>query len=197
MKKIILFLTVVIASCLMNYAQDVKLKLTTGQTLVGTLAEASDSTVTIMMGDGENIKPLVVPASKIFSGKLPNNGSILVNDGHIILITQESIRAEKRQKESELYANPHYAIGRALKTSGITALSIGVPCLAAGLATCIVGYTANTSVASMGCAAAAPYLLGAGASLTIIGIPLYIEGKKILEFNMTYSGNSAGIAMNF
>lgn len=197
MRKIILILMIGIVSCLTSYAQDLKLKLTTGQTLVGTLAGATDSTVTIMMGDGENIKPLVVPASKIFTGKLPHNGSIIIHDGRVVLITRESIREQKKSKECELYSNPHYAIGQALKKSGITALSIGVPCLAAGLATCIVGYTAKTSVESMGCATAAPYLLGAGAALTIVGIPLYVEGKKVLEFNITYSGNGTGIVMNF
>lgn len=147
MKKVILILMLIIVCYQVVYAQDIKLKLITGETLEGTLSEFTDSTVTIIMGDGKYVQPVVIPASKIFTGRLSNNGSIIIHDGRVIL--QESIREERKKEEKELYSNPHYAIGRALKVTGTTTLCIGVPFLAAGLATCIVGHTSAAMTAGL------------------------------------------------
>ena len=40
-------------------------------------------------------------------------------------------------------------------------------------------------------------LLPVGASLTIVGIPLYAHGKKIINMNFNYTGNGVGLAMEF
>jgi len=40
------------------------------------------------------------------------------------------------------------------------------------------------------------YLLPIGASLTIVGIPIYVEGKKIMDLNFGYTGNGLGVTMN-
>jgi hypothetical protein len=36
-----------------------------------------------------------------------------------------------------------------------------------------------------------------GAALTIVGIPLYVHGKKMLQLDIQYTGNGAGVALNF
>jgi hypothetical protein len=47
------------------------------------------------------------------------------------------------------------------------------------------------------CAAAGYVLMPFGAAWTVVGIPLYVKGKYIAELNFNYTGNGAGIAMNF
>lgn len=91
------------------------------------------------------------------------------------------------------------AIGEAFEITGITALSIGVPCLAAGLSCCIAAYLLPSYdlVIKTQCLNSSYYLFGAGASLTIVGIPLYVQGKKIMEMNINYTGNGAGLAFKF
>ena len=47
-------------------------------------------------------------------------------------------------------------------------------------------------------ASAAGYVLTPlGGALTIVGVPLYLQGKKILELNVNYTGNGAGVSVNF
>ena len=40
-------------------------------------------------------------------------------------------------------------------------------------------------------------LTSTGAALKIIGVPLYCYGKRIMTLNVNYTGNGAGLALNF
>lgn len=126
-------------------------------------------------------------------------------------------------------ADPNVSVGQAIKNTGLISMSIGAPCVAAGLASLlyanllpnpVVGYTTSQSLAAerddlqymsaseyigkleeyngkVKAANNAGYLLvGSGAALTIIGIPLYCYGKK-MTLNVNYTGNGAGLALNF
>lgn len=202
-KKIYLLLLCLTASIAGMYAQNFKLKLQSGQELYGTLIETTDSTVTMILENSEGYasKPLVVTADRILEGKFPG-GKILIRDGKIVALSKAEIQAEKKQ--AAVYArasNPNYAIGNALKKSGGTAIGIGIPCLATGLALCIAGKTGTTTksnaVTKANCVEASYYLFGTGAALTIVGIPLYVEGKKLMDIKVNVSGNGAGITMAF
>lgn len=179
-------------------AQNCTLKMTTGQTMQGTLVDATDSTVTFLMD--EAIQPVVIPASRIQSGTLPHKGKLLVKDGKVVIQTAEEMKAAQHK---EIANNPNYALGKALKVSGATSLGIGIPCLAAGLATCIAGNVMYVSKYGTGLTTKSQlletsyYLLPIGASLIVVGIPLYVEGKKIMEVNVEYTGNGVGLSMNF
>lgn len=197
-RKFYLLIACAFAFVVNVYAQNCTLKLNTGQTMEGTLVDASDSTVTFLIDGG--VQPLVIPASRIQSGTLPHKGKLLVQDGKIVIHTAEDIKAAQRK---EIANNPNTALGKALKVSGATSLGMGVPCLVAGLATCIAGNTMNVSKYGTGLTTKSRlletsyYLLPIGASLTIVGIPLYVEGKKLMEVNINYTGNGLGLSMNF
>lgn len=197
MKKLISLLLVVLSISIVA-AQNCTLKLNTGQIMQGTLVDATDSTVTFLM-DGA-LQPLIVPASRIQSGTLPHKGKLLVQGGKVVIQTGEEIKAAQRK---EIANNPNYALGKALKVSGATSLGIGIPCLAAGMATCIAGNVMYVSKYGTGVATKSQlietsyYLLPIGASLTVVGVPLYVEGKKIMEVNVNYTGNGIGLSMNF
>lgn len=127
-------------------------------------------------------------------------------------------------------ANPNEEIGKALKNTGLISMSVGVPCVVAGVATLLyaefmpnptAGYTTSQTMASQNkdlqymsateyiskledyngkkrTASNAGYILtGAGAALTIVGVPLYCYGKHIMTLNVQYTGNGAGLALNF
>lgn len=198
MKQI--WIIVAILSVWITYAnaQNCTLKMTNGQTVQGTLIEASDSTITFMI-EGAN-QAYTIPASRIKSGTLPQKGKIYVQDGKVIIKTGEEIKAARR---NEITSNPNYALGKALKVSGETSLGIGIPCLATGLATCIAGNVMYVSKYGTGLTTKSQlletsyYLLPIGVSLTIVGIPLYVEGKKIMDLHVKYTGNGVGATLNF
>ena len=127
----------------------------------------------------------------------------------------------------ERASNPNQVVGQTLQTTGVISLSVGVPCLAAGMA-CLMyanfvpnplaGYTTNPAntdsrlqylslddyrskaeafTASTHAAEVAGYILmPMGVALTVVGIPLYIKGNK-MTMNVNYTGNGAGLALNF
>ena len=179
-------------------AQYCTLRMASGQTIEGTLIDATDSTITFLM-EGAT-QAYTIPASKIKSGSLPHKGKILIEEGKIIIQTGEEIKAAQR---NELAANPNYAIGRAMKVSGATSLSIGIPCLIAGLSTCIAGNVMYVGKYGSGLTTKSQlietsyYLIPIGASLTVVGVPLYVEGKKIMDLNVNYTGNGVGLTVNF
>lgn len=132
--------------------------------------------------------------------------------------------------DSPRASDPNVEIAKAMKTTGTVSLSVGVPCLAAGIG-CLLyanfmpdptrGLTTNQAVANQyadrtyvtteeyiakltsyygkrDAASAAGYVLTPlGGALTIVGVPLYLQGKKILELNVNYTGNGAGVSVNF
>ncbi len=127
-------------------------------------------------------------------------------------------------------ANPTEVIGKSFKTTGTISMSVGVPCLAAGIG-CLMyanlmkdptaGLTTNQAVANhyadrtyvtteeyvakltdyyskKNAASTAGYILApTGAALTVVGVPLYLYGKKIMQLDVNYTGNGAGVRVTF
>lgn len=193
------------------YAQNSSVKLANGETIIGDLVSVSDSMITLRLNGSQEI---TYTAAQVAHGKLPESQRILVRDGKII---QFSFGESKTTSSVSQPAQPtsnapkniqdlNYEIGKALKDAGSVGIGLGIPCLAAGLATCIAGHvnkaksrseigetlTNNTKLLE-----ASYYLFGTGAALTIIGIPLYVGGNKIMELNINFTGNGAGVTMNF
>lgn len=86
-----------------------------------------------------------------------------------------------------------YKVGKELKSSGNVLIGLGVPIMSAGLVTLIAGHTVPHSQ----CLEASCYLLPVGAALTLVGIPLNVKGKKIMEMEIKTTGNAMGMALHF
>lgn len=204
MKNKIIFLIALICFSIGEImAQRVTLTMKTGQTISGKLVTVSDSTITLLLG--QPLTEMKIPADHIQSGKMPHNGQLFVQDGRIIILTSEDIKESHNRKTKELYSNPHFAIGASLKKAGKVLMVAGVPCLAAGLVACIAGHTMHVGddinsskiKTKNNLIESSYYLLPIGASLTLVGIPIYVEGKKIMDLNINYTGNGAGLALCF
>lgn len=113
----------------------------------------------------------------------------------------QRVLSEKSAKpQSTLPSNPNEVIGRAFLSTGGVALGIGLPCFVAGIATCVAGnvnVTTSNIEQKANCVEASYYLLGVGASLTIISIPLIVHGRRIADMKVNYTGNGVGTTVNF
>lgn len=134
-----------------------------------------------------------------------------LGQAHTILAAEVAIVSNGNQ--SSIYtskpSDPNYMIGKALKSTSGVAIGAGVPCTVAGTILLAVGksmqksidYTkpedVKRSIKGSDLQLAGCILLPLGASLTIVGIPLYAHGKKIMTMNFNYTGNGVGVAMQF
>lgn len=198
MKKTVLIFAGLFLFMLAGSAQTAAIKMISGQTVSGKVIDATDSTLLLMVDGDAGKQTITLPASRIASGKLPHHGKLVIKEGKIVILSGDAIKAEKRKV---MAGNPNYEIGKALKVSGATAIGFGIPCLVAGVATCIAGrvgdVTLDNAVSKANCVEASYYLFGAGAALTIVGVPLYVGGKRIMSLDVKYTGTGAGLALNF
>jgi hypothetical protein len=133
--------------------------------------------------------------------QIPVNSEMLLNNN------SNSNKAIVQSDFSEYSFNdPNYVIGEALKNTGSISMAVGIPCLATGTILIALGYSdvrigrggvAEQLVLKSRLAIAGDILFPIGASLTIIGIPLHVHGKRMLELNFNYTGNGVGVAMEF
>ena len=147
-----------------------------------------------------------------YEGQLVAKKSITTKHGTEVTVVSNG-------QQSTVYTSkpgdPNLVIGKALKSTGGVAIGVGVPCTVAGAILLAVGKSAEKSlynpdpdldnlsnnlkkgIDSSNLQLAGCILLPLGASLTIVGIPLYAHGKKIMTMNFNYTGNSVGVAMQF
>lgn len=208
------------------------------QTLNVKLLAVGDSTITYQQKDGKKAKTRSIMLKDVESYKVKEGITykvVLPKRDTIVEITRDTVFSFIVDGEMEDYnmtraGNPNEMIGKALKTTGTISMSIGVPCLAAGIS-CLLyanllpsateGYTTSKTAAAQSsdlkyimveeyirkmegyngkvkAAETAGYILTPlGGGLTIVGIPMFLYGKKIGELKVNYTGNGAGVSMNF
>ena len=212
MKRILLILALVF-STVATFAQDpVKVTTSDGKVISGNFIVGTDSTYTIKCTDSYIVNKYgadtltfrmadireVYMYNKTFvpyEGKLVAKKSIISELGTEVAIVSNG-------NQSTVYTSkpgdPNYMIGKALKSTGSVALALGVPCLVTGSILMAVGYEADLDMTTKNQVVTASCILfPIGASLTIVGIPLYAHGKKIMTMNFNYTGNGVGLAMQF
>ena len=198
------------------------------------ITEIGDSTMTYQVKNGKNTITNTIALSDVESYitkegityKVPQPVEIIPQRDTIVSIVKDTVETALLLQYVD---NQRKAIASALKMSGIVSLSIGVPCLAGGIASLMYAnlvpnpmklYTTNKNAdASAGleyvsvevynekvrdftrsthAAEVAGYILTPmGGALTVVGIPLFVKGKQILDMEITYSGTGAGLTINF
>jgi len=209
MKKSILILLALITLHISVEAEQVNVLLTDGRTIEGELVMYNASLLVLepntIVKYEKKLKPKDVLYFEIDGmGRFNSHEGIFEFDENAQNKEQEQeqlTEASTTKKQTKVIpANPNEVIGKALISTGGVALGIGLPCLVAGVATCIAGnvnINASNMVQKANCAEASYYLFGIGASLTIISIPLLVHGKRIADMKFNYSGNGAGVSVDF
>ena len=209
MKRLIFIIAVVFATTSLAAQSSVKVTTNDGVTTSGYFVEGTDSIYTIRhqvdKGGHYGFDTLSFRMQDIYEVKM--YGKVLVPaNGKLVL--KKSLQNDKTTNYASVDtyrakpSNPNLVIGKALKSTGDVALGVGVPCAVAGAALLVVANKANPNdadavIANARMATVGYVLLPVGASLTIVGIPLCIHGKKIMNMNFNYTGNGAGVALQF
>lgn len=225
MKRIVLILALAV-SAIATFALDpVKVTTNDGRLINGYFIDGTDSTYTIKCADSYIINKygadtitfqmtdirqvyMYNQAYVPYDGKLVAKKSIASKHG-----TEAAVLSY--DNKSTIYTSkpgdPNLVIGKALKSTGGVAIGVGVPCAVAGTILLAAGKSAEKSLydtsnvsstlkegrKSSDLQLAGCILLPLGASLTIVGVPLYVHGKKIMNMNFNYTGNGVGVAMQF
>lgn len=214
MKKFFGFLLMLICTTISALAVNVTVHFNSGLVLDGILVSQTDSTIVVTPLDANPPKDIVIKTERVKYFDVRGIGRFYSLNGRFVPSDKAQVKLEKKQaKQNEkiernriLAANPNEVIGKALQSTGTICMSVGIPSLVTGAVLLGVGgikvdgtseEDLNKAVSYSRCAAAGYVLLPMGASLTIVGIPLYARGKRIAELKFNYTGNGAGIAMNF
>lgn len=182
----------------------------------GRTIEMTDSVLTIRLDKSFALKKIQI--STISYGII-GNSYLISKDGVLIEVARETYnnaiqaiasgkepiiqkKPEKVAIDWEKYAkDPNYTIGKAIQTSGAVGLSIGVPSLAVGAFLRGLGARKSTEYHKIEengrLVEAGNYLMGVGASLTIISIPLYVGGKHVINMSITTTGTDVGARVEF
>lgn len=215
MKKVFLALIAIFAISLSSQASSVTVHFKAGHTMEGELKYRDDTTIVMIPNLYLNKKSLKIVPDDVNEFLISGIGRFYVENGKFVPDADTQAELERihlqEQKQLELKrflaADPNAVIGRALKTSGATAIGVGVPSLVVGAILVGIGHaTTNGNTAEElasdakmrgNCSTAGCILLSTGAALTILGIPLYVHGKHIAELKFNYTGNGAGVSVNF
>jgi len=219
----ILFAVIVFAASAM--AEEVEIQTKDGKKHNGELRAKTDSTLTIY--NRYTLRVYNFYADEIIEARTEQGNLFTVENGKIIGHSYEELLARKKAEEKIRMGNPNYAIGKALKSAGSVSLALGVPSMFVGCVLIAAGYSKPNQLKQMtkekaagrpvdntkymklvtevsensetysNCATAGVVLLPFGGALTVVGIPLYVHGKNILELAVQVSDNGAGVAVKF
>lgn len=208
MKKLFLLLAILAMSVTLNAA--VSVLLTDGTTLKGKIISHDESLLVVEPNTFVKYQKKLQPAEVVYF-VIDNEGRFESKDGKFVLVEQVDASSVQNEPTTSVVtadpaptvqaANPNVAIGKAFKSTGSVCMAIGVPSLVTGSILTIIGYRnignfANadkySKIATAGCV-----LMPFGAALTVVGIPLYINGQRIADININYTGNGAGVSVNF
>ena len=212
MKRILLILALAV-SAIATFALDpVKVTTSDGKVISGYFVIGTDTTYTIKCTDHyitnkygtDTITFRMADIREVYMYNktfVPYEGKLVAKKSVTSKLGTE-VAVVSNGNQSSIYTSkpgdPNYMIGKALKSTGSVALALGVPCLVTGSILMAVGYEADLDMITKNQVVTASCILfPIGASLTIVGIPLYAHGKKIMTMNFNYTGNGVGLAMEF
>lgn len=212
MKKFLFILMAFVATTFSALAATVTVTFNNGQNMEGQLVNLTDTTLVLRAyyaatGD----KEITILPERVKYFHISGIGRYNVEEGKFVPDAKAQAKLEKTRSEREAHAklvseraaNPNLVIGNALKKTGGVCMGIGIPSAIVGAILVGVGNSGTDSKdvsklkTKANCAAAGYVLLPMGAALTIVGIPLNVHGKRIAEMNINYTGNGAGVSVNF
>lgn len=215
MKKIIYILTALFAISISAFAATVKVSFSNGSELEGGYISHND-TLLLMEPNYEQTNLLEIKPGRVQYFTILGVGRFVVENDKFIPDVKTKAKLEKQRVNQEIHAmilreraaKPNEIIGKAFKTTGSVCIGMGIPSLLVGTILVAYGSTGldvlpqtveetEQQQTKGNCATAGYVLMPFGAALTIVGIPLHIHGKRIAELNFNYTGNGAGVSVEF
>lgn len=226
MKKFLFVFMALVATSITVFASKVYIAFTNGNGLEGVLIHHNDTSLLIRTDyELDQNQEILIKPSRVKYFTISNVGRYEVEDGKFVptakaqakLIRRENKLAKIEERKRILNAaNPNEVIAKAFKTTGDICIIAGIPATVAGAILLGIGYKKDDTKTSpnhenmpqedanvekskkrANCGTAGCILLPFGAALTLVGFPLHIHGKRIGEIKVNYTGNGAGITMNF
>lgn len=216
MKRFFLIFAVVLATATIHAQDEITVITNDGVTTNGAMLKGNDSTLVVRIKESKkqaadtiifhiaDIRRVTLYGEEFvpYQGKLIAEKKLKkqqIDLTHTPVVNQSTSTSTAYQGYR---VDPNNVIGKALKSTGDVALGIGIPCAIGGVALLIAGSSGkvsdvNQAYAKANMATVGAILVPVGASLTIVGIPLHIHGKKIMNMNFNYTGNGAGVALQF
>jgi len=225
MKHTLFTIMALMAFAIGAVAEEVEIQTKEGKKYIGELRGRTDSTLTIY--NRYSLKTFIFYADEIVEANTAQGGRFTVENGKIVGNSYEELYMRRKEEEKVRMGDPNYAIGKALKSTGTTAMIVGVPSLFIGTILVSTGfgkvnkYNEMTKDIASGkyvdtkkysklkneveqnaetlknCQIAGCVLMPFGGALTLVGVPLYVHGKQILEFAVQVNDNGAGVAVKF
>lgn len=214
MKKFLLFVLMTMVAISIK-ATNVDVFFINGTYVSGTLVEQSQSVLIIRPTNKEESEKIIIKPKEVKYFHISGIGRYIVEDGMFVPTQQALARIEQSEslepieqediEQNELkidqghrvLANPYEVIGKAFKSTGNVCLGIGIPSIVTGGLLLCIGYSGVDLKSQEKCVTAGYVFLSTGAALTIISVPLIVHSKRIAELNVNYTGNGAGLALNF
>lgn len=215
MKKLILTFFTIIICVTSSQAEEYEVFTTDGKKYTGELVERTESSITLY--NRYTLQKTCFLSSEIVEATSAQGSRFVVEGGRIVGLSYEDRLIRQKQAEKSRMGDPNYAIGKAFKSSGSIALGVGVPCFVLGtiLYACGVSYSPSISLnkssedlftetnrvikeskTASDCATTGVIFMSMGGAMTIMGIPLYVHGKRIMDLSLQVSENGAGVAFS-
>lgn len=216
MKKIFLAMMALIAMSISAYAESINVRFLAGHSIEGEVVYRDDTLVRMIPYYYSTKDELRIVPAEVNFFEVSGIGRFYVQDGRFVPTAKAQERMEKKEAKHLAHerdvqvrvsrqlhdraADPNAVIAHALKTTGAAAIGLGIPSLFVGTILVAVGNAPSAKInpiTRVNCATAGYVLMPFGAALTVVGIPLHVHGKRLAELKFNYTGNGAGIAMNF
>lgn len=209
--KFLPLLVALFATTLCAHAQYVEVHKIDGKYVSGRIISRTDTTLIVQQLT--TYQQLKFTPDDVVQVDLEDGNALCPENNRFIFRTREEIQAKiraKKQEESQIrMGDPNYVIGKAMKTTGGSCMGIGVPMAFVGAILVGVGskeVTVNDKMSEKeikdavykaktraNCMMAGCVLLPLGASFTVVGIPLFVQGKQFMEMKVNYTGKGAGL----
>ncbi len=216
MKKIFLAMMALVAMSISAYAESINVRFLAGHSIEGEVVYRDDTLVRMIPYYYSTKDELRIVPAEVNFFEVSGIGRFYVQDGRFVPTAKAQERMEKKEAKQRAHerdvqvrvsrqlhdraADPNAVIAHALKTTGAAAIGLGIPSLVVGTILVAVGNAPSAKInpiTQINCATAGYVLMPFGAALTVVGIPLHVHGKRLAELKFNYTGNGAGIAMNF
>lgn len=211
MKKVIFILSLMLVPYVAQ-AENIKVILTKARNPIeGTVLSFSD-TLVVMEPNAAPGQSIELTPERVQYFSIDGIGIYYSKGGKFVPNAKTKAKLDKAKLSKIEYEqgghNLNEEIAKAFKSTGGICLGIGIPTLIAGSVLVGIGNSStngNGNISDMisetdmksKCAIAGYIFMSTGATLTIIGVPLHIHGKHIADLNFNYTGNGAGVSLNF